>query len=310
MQYNTHIPLLANITDFYNLLRIGQPQSNDFSIMRIEDQPATKRKTMPLFRCNFYRLVFFRNAGVDWNSPNQHFASEANSIYFSYPGKVESWVTHQKIYGYLVCFTAEFANINTLHASFGEAFPFFKFDGQPLIKFSEALATVLANTQDAIIDEMKSVYPDRMDMVRLLLHRYLMQVRRIYYSQEDSMSSQTRNEYVVFNRFRKVVDDYFAALAANKIHQQASVSLIADRMNLTPGYVNTAIKNLTGSTASSYIHQKTILEAQSYLMHTGLQIAEIAHRLGFTNVSYFNRFFKKHTQETPSVYKNQHQRLA
>ncbi len=113
-----HIPHLKTITDFYDQLQIGVPRGDDFAIMRIEDQPETKRMEMPLFRCNFYRVVFFRNSGVEWSLPDQKFSSSENSICFSYPGKLESWSTSQKIFGCLVCFTEDFAHLDSLNASF------------------------------------------------------------------------------------------------------------------------------------------------------------------------------------------------
>ncbi|MEO1052755.1 MAG: helix-turn-helix domain-containing protein [Bacteroidota bacterium] len=303
----SHIPHLKKITDFYNQLQIGQPQSDDFAIMRIEDQPDSKRMEMPLFRCNFYRLVFFRNTGVEWNLPNEHFSSSSNSLYFAYPGKLESWVTSQKMYGYLICFTEEFAHINALQSAFDQEFPFFNFNGQSLIKFSEEPAKELIMTQEKLLEEMSTELNDRDQMLRLLLHQYLIQVRRVYLNDQDTLSKEDKNSNTIFNRFRKEVDDYFAELAEGKATEQANVSLIADRINLNPGYLNTTIKNLTGNTASSYIHDKTILESKSYLMHTELQVAEIAYQLGFTNVTYFNRFFKKQTGNTPSTFKNHHQ---
>lgn len=53
MTQEIHIPHLTTITSFYDQLRIGKPQGDDFAMMRIEDQPNSKHAEMPLFRCNF-----------------------------------------------------------------------------------------------------------------------------------------------------------------------------------------------------------------------------------------------------------------
>ncbi|MEM8525300.1 MAG: hypothetical protein AAGG68_11680 [Bacteroidota bacterium] len=63
--FGKHIPHLKTISDFYQQFRIGQLQDNDFSVMRIEEHPNTKRLKRTLFRCNFYRVVFFLNEGVE-----------------------------------------------------------------------------------------------------------------------------------------------------------------------------------------------------------------------------------------------------
>ncbi|GAB5523401.1 MAG: hypothetical protein Roseis2KO_12730 [Roseivirga sp.] len=303
MSQGKHIPRLNTITDFYDQLRIGIPQSNEFAVMRIEDQPDTKRKEMPLFRCNFYRLVLFTSPGVAWHLPDQQFSNSVNSMYFAYPGKLESWVSSQKIHGFLVCFTEEFAQLGDSHSSFDSLYPFFNFEGQSLIRFGANESDTLKATLNQMLAEMGSSYTDKAEMLRALLHQYLIQIRRIYTRDQATVTDTRKNGNAIFNRFRKEVDQYFTALADQTAHEQASVSLIAEKVNLNPSYLNTVIKELTGSTASSYIHHKTALEAKSYLMHTDLQIAEISHRLGFTNVSYFNRFFKRLTLETPVAFR-------
>ncbi|OEK01936.1 hypothetical protein BFP97_10590 [Roseivirga sp. 4D4] len=299
MSKEGHIPLLKTISDFYQTLRIGTPQGDDFSIMRIEDQPDTKLVEMPLFRCNFYRLVFLTSPGVIWNLPDQQFSNSIDSIYFSHPGKLESWVIDRKISGYLVCFTDDFAGINALHSTFQEAYPYFHLDSQSILRMEESTAAAIKQTLEKMLMEMNSNQPDKKEMLRNLLQQYLIQVRRVYTDQFGTEAGQQSNPLSIYNKFKKEVATYFQLLADSKTHQQASVALIAARVNLNPSYLNTVIKNLTGKTASDYIHHQTLLEIKSYLMHTDLQMAEISHRLGFTNISYFNRFFKRLTQSTP-----------
>ena len=299
----THIPQLATITDFYKQLRIGLPQGDDLAIMRIEDQPPTKRMEMPLFRCNFYRIVFFTNEGVDFQLAEEQLQISSHSIYFAYPGKLESWRTSQKIYGYLVCFTADFAQIDALHASFDHQFPFFNFNGQSLLRCSPETTLPLQQTLERMLEEQSNSFSDRADMLRFLLRQYLIQVRRLYQTNQDQQSPESKNGQVIFNRFKLAADTYFLALAKGEAREQISVSLIANELHLHPSYLNTVIKNLTGQTASSFLHHQVVLEAKSYLMHTDFQVAEIAFRLGFSNDSYFTRFFKRLTQQTPLAFR-------
>ena len=297
-----HIPHLQTITDFYRQLQIGLPQSDDFAIMRIEDQPETKRLEMPLFRCNFFRVVFFTNAGVAFRLGEQSFDSTANSVYFSYPGKLESWNTSQKIHGYLVCFTEAFARIDSGSTSFNQQFPFFRFEADSLLSLSDNQAIELKPVAEEMLAELMSVHPDRHDMIRLLLHQYLLKLKRMYAHYQEELSPVARNGALVFNSFRQALDRHFAALAKGEENLLPSVSLIANEVNLNASYLNTTIKELTGKTASSFIRQKILLEIKSYLIHTDLQMAQISHQLGFTNVSYFNRFFKNATGITPSQF--------
>ena len=303
MPTRTHIPLLSTITDFYDQLRIGQPQGDEFAIMRIEDQPATKRLEMPLFRCNFYRVVFFSNPGVHFSLPDQQLAAGANNVYFSYPGKVESWQTRERIRGYLVCFTEDFAQVDSLHSAFATRYPYFQFAARSLICSSEQDLPVLQRNFERLLSEAQSDYRDQKELLRLLLHELLIRMRRLYYQQQEQLSTGEQHQAAIYNQFRQTVDQYFLELAQGEQDQQLSVRHIATRMLLHPSYLNSVIKKLTGKTASSFIQAKTILEAKSYLLHTDLQVAEIAFRLGFSQTPYFNRFFKQRVGITPSAFR-------
>lgn len=295
----SHIPHLKTITNFYEQLRIGKPQSDDFSMMRIEDQPDTKKAQMPLFRSNFYRLVFLENSVVQWQLPNQRFDASDNCIYFAYPGKLESWLATQKNKGFLVCFTKTFAHIDSLNSTFDQHFPFFNFEAPSLLSLSDLEAAKIKIILKEMLKEINGEAVDCYEMLQHLLHQYLISAKRLYLKRMESVPSTRKSGAAVYNRFKHAVDDYFIELASGKSDTQASVSLMADRLHLNPSYLNSLIKQLTGKTASAYIHEKTTLEAKSYLMHTDLQVAEISYRLGFTNLSYFDRFFKRLTGETP-----------
>lgn len=301
-----HIPQLKTITAFYDQLRIGLPQGNDFSIMRLEDQPESKRMEMPLFRCQFYRVVFFKNRGVEWSLPSSDAAvlSSENSIYFAYPGKLESWRSEHQMEGFLICFTEEFAQADRFLES---TYPFFEFKARHLLHLSDKEAQLLVNQQEELLEEMNMQQADKPEMLRLLLHRYLLSIKRVYENRVVENSEAAQNDHQIFQDFLQYIDAHFARLAANEIDYAPSVSSIAQQLYLHPSYLNTLIKNLTGKTASSFLHDKTILEAKSYLIHTELQVAEIALQLGFNHTSYFNRFFKKMTDQTPSAFRKAYQ---
>ncbi len=300
-----HIPFLQKISDFYAMLRIGSAQSDQFSIMRIEEQPTTKLAHMPLFRCNFFRLVLFTSGGVDFYLGDQVLKSQENSLYFAYPGKLESWTSHQKVHGYLICFTAEFAGLDPLQMQFTEQFPFFHHEAEDLITFTAAEAQQIIPLAEQMLQEINGSFPDKWSMIRHLLYQYMILLRRSYHRQVEQQSGQQQQQRRLFNAFRRALDQYFVRLASGQHLPTPSVSTFAEELHLNASYLNTVIKKLTGATASSYIQQKTMLEAKSYLMHTDLRIAEVADRLGFTHISYFNRFFRQHAQLTPTQFRRQ-----
>ncbi|MCS3528940.1 AraC family transcriptional regulator [Chryseobacterium sp. JUb7] len=96
----------------------------------------------------------------------------------------------------------------------------------------------------------------------------------------------------------------FKQLIQTHYKNSKQVQEYASLLNITPLYLNELIKELTGFSASYWIHQEIILEAQRLLYYTDLDIKEIAFELGFEDHAYFSRFFKKHTAVTASHFRN------
>src|SRR5258708_19558953 len=55
----------------------------------------------------------------------------------------------------------------------------------------------------------------------------------------------------------------------------------------------------TGKSPSTWIRDRTLLEARRLLTYTDLTISEIAYRLNFRNVSYFLRFYRRFSRFSP-----------
>ena len=302
MAERTHIPQVHTIRDFFRLLRFGEPTGEEISVTRVEDQPKNKRTEVPPFRSNIYRIIFLVDSEVEWNLPNQRISATSQCIYFAYPGKLESWKANPNNKGYVVCFNEEFSKGYDKSQSIDQAFPFFNFEGRSLLYLTREEAEQLQPIVQRMLKEGESFAPDRKLMLKYLLFQYLIMIHRIYKQSEEELPPVIRNSTSIYNNFKRELDLYFADLAEGRETRQVSVGTIADRLALTPAYLGTVIKDLTGKTAVGHITEKTILEAKSYLLHTDLQMSEISHRLGFNNSSYFARFFRKNTGETPKSY--------
>lgn len=85
----------------------------------------------------------------------------------------------------------------------------------------------------------------------------------------------------------------FKNLLSINIKTIKSPSAYASMLNITTGYLNEAIKHVTGSTVSYWIQQEAFTEAKRLLYYSDADVKEIAHELGFSDYSYFIRSFRK-----------------
>ncbi|UVI28528.1 AraC family transcriptional regulator [Paenibacillus spongiae] len=79
-----------------------------------------------------------------------------------------------------------------------------------------------------------------------------------------------------------------------------SVSEAARMVNVSPNHFCRVFKQVTGKTLIEYLHLLRINEAERLLLETDLPVTEIAGNVGFSNMTYFGRIFKKMKAATPS----------
>ncbi|MFC0518050.1 helix-turn-helix domain-containing protein [Mucilaginibacter angelicae] len=84
-----------------------------------------------------------------------------------------------------------------------------------------------------------------------------------------------------------------------------SVNAIASQLNLSPRYLSDMLKQETGKTAIELIHIYLVNEAKNRLKGDYQSVSEIAYELGFENLPYFSRLFKKETGISPNQFKKQ-----
>jgi len=102
----------------------------------------------------------------------------------------------------------------------------------------------------------------------------------------------------LLDRLEKLVGEYFDS--ADLINKGLpSVGYIAEALNLSPKYLSSLLKTLTGQNTQQYIHEKLIAKAKEKLSTTELTISEIAYQLGFEHLQSFSKLFKTKTKVSP-----------
>ncbi len=101
----------------------------------------------------------------------------------------------------------------------------------------------------------------------------------------------------------EVLFEEFMALLQQHNKRERNVGFYAERMDITPKYLSTVVKEVSGKTAARWIDDSVILEAKTLLKYSGLSIREIAAQLNFSTQSFFGKYFKQHTGTSPSLYK-------
>ena len=117
-------------------------------------------------------------------------------------------------------------------------------------------------------------------------HEYLQ--RNPQYRPDEVKSYRVRE---LFNRFMMLLErDY-------KISRD--VNYYAAQMNISSKYLTNIVSQVTGHTPKTIIDQYVILQLKMHLKRSTQSIKEMAWEFHFADVSFFCRYFKKHTGLTP-----------
>ena len=110
----------------------------------------------------------------------------------------------------------------------------------------------------------------------------------------ERMSIPAPNTSVIPDILRKYKD-----LIDKDFVKERQVRNYAGRLGISPNYLNVLARKHLGKSALEMINERVVLEVKRMLIRTEYDISEIAYKLGFNELSYFSRFFKRQTGMTP-----------
>lgn len=97
----------------------------------------------------------------------------------------------------------------------------------------------------------------------------------------------------------------FRALLDREVLIFGGPSRYAAELHVSPSYLNEAVRTVTGQSAGRLIHAEFMLRAKRMLLHTSMDVREIAARLGYDDAAYFTRSFTREVGVCPSAFRRQ-----
>jgi AraC family transcriptional activator of pobA len=149
---------------------------------------------------------------------------------------------------------------------------------------------------EQIYQENTSKEEGFLDVIRANLDIFCIQAVR---QSRNSGQKATRELSYEQERFEELFE-----LLERHASDHKSVVEYAEMLKLSVYQLNKITKSTVGKTVSELIHEQLVLESKRTLLGTSNQVKDIAYSLGFDDVSYFIRFFKKSTGFSPEAFRN------
>ncbi len=274
-----------------NIASAKEPDSGRFSIRKIQAILNGKELSHDLHRHNFFFVLAVRTGeGVHEIDFTPHQVVD-RSVFLLRPGQVHQLRLNAGATGYLMEFDNGFyhpkdkAAVQRLRKASSKNYCL------PEASRFEKLDTVLSS----IFEEQTNKHEGYQDVIKANLD--------IFYIEFLRQSSNPENPATPAGSYIQERYEEFIELLESHLTSLKQVSQYTDLMSLSSYQLNEITKTAVGKTASALIDEYIILEAKRYLLATPNQIKDVADHLGYEDVSYFIRFFKKHTGYSPDVFR-------
>ncbi len=153
-----------------------------------------------------------------------------------------------------------------------------------------------------MFSEIGSDYLHKYDILRNLffeLLHFAMKLPCAKFEKQPMNASQR-----ISKLFLELLERQFPIDDNHRELQLRYASDFAEQLNVHVNHLNRALKETTEKTTSQLLGERLLREAKILLKHSAWNVSEIAYALGFTEVTHFNNFFKKHVEISPLKFRN------
>ena len=229
----------------------------------------------------------------------QEFRLKKDSLFIFSPKHILQVQSNNRFKAHLIVIAPDF--LKRLNIDTKRMMPLFlQFGSLPCMELTHAESQSLRSFISMVEQELKGSETDfSSEIIGGLIAATIYKVGDIlthYLTEHPEVDSPIHNraeEY--FRQFTELLGEHYK--------HERSVGFYARQLCITPKYLTTLIKRISGKSVSEWIDNYVILEAKTLLKYSNMSVQEIAYYLNFPNQSFFGSYFKRNAGMSPSQYK-------
>lgn len=292
---------INTIAAYHQFAGLPKPEHPLISVIRFEAIKPVVIDTPKSIINNFYSIALKRNFNGKLKYGQQPYDFDEGTLVFMAPGQVLTAQIDEPLNysGWLLLVHPDFL-WNTPLAKTIRQYEFFDYSVAEALFLSDKEETTMTSLMLTMEQEYQSnIDQFSQDIIISQLGTLLNYAERFY--QRQFITRKITN-HKILNRLEAVLADYFKRddLVENGL---PTVGYLAERLNLSPTYLSSLLKVLTGRTTQQHIHDKLIEKAKEQLSATDLSVSEIAYALGFEHPQSFSKLFKTKTHLSPLAFR-------
>ena len=292
------------LSDFYkrkfdwipdNILRdIGH-----FNVFKLDPFVGKNASPVPYKRRDYYKIMLVMGKGT------VHYADrivevQQQALSFSNPMIPYKWEHTDQIQGGYFCvfnrhFFHQYANL--------EQYSVFQPGGPHIFELSNEQVRTVSNLFIRMFDEINSDYIHKYDVLKTFVLELIHFAMKMQPGSNLVQHHKNASERIS-TLFLELLERQFPIDDNHQTISLRSPSDYARQLNIHVNHLNRAIKETTEKTTSNLIADRILREAKILLKHSPWSISEISDSLGFSEVTHFTNFFKKHVEQSPLKFRN------
>ncbi|UPK72276.1 helix-turn-helix domain-containing protein [Chitinophaga filiformis] len=293
----------STISEFLQFRQLPQPAHPLICVFKVESVERLRIEAPTSWLHDFYaialkRVANARDAQLKYGQQQYDFNNGIMS--FVAPGQVlslslDDHVKAIKQSGWMLLIHPDFL-WNTSLAQTIRRYDFWDYTVHEALFLSEKEeATLVRILQDIQLEIDANTDKFTKNIIISHIETLLNYADRFYHRQ---FITREKANHQILGRLEQLLNDYFNSdeLIGKGL---PTVAYVAQSLNLSPKYLSSLLKVLTGQNTQQHIHGKVIEKAKEMLSTTDLSVSEIAYELGFEHIQSFSKLFKAKTNLSP-----------
>ncbi|HJZ40178.1 MAG TPA: helix-turn-helix domain-containing protein [Bacteroidales bacterium] len=295
---------IEKLEDFYKNKFNWMPDNirneiGHFNVFSLEPFVGDRAKPVPYKRRDFYKIMLVIGKS------KVHYADKVievqkQALSFSNPQIPYKWEHTENITSGVFCifnqhFFHQYGNLNHYEV--------FQPGGSHIFELTDEQVNSVSSIYKRMFEEINSEYKHKYDVLRTLVFELL------HFAMKMQPSVKIDKQQINASRrisalFLELLERQFPVDENHPKISIRSASDFANQLAIHVNHLNRSVKETTRKTTTMIISERILQESKVLLKHSAWSVSDVAFALGFTEVTHFNNFFKKHTQLSPLKFRN------
>ena len=289
----------STINELHRINNYPRPENPLISLIRC-DQETSCSIAASEFTSDFYMISFKKMKAGTYKYGRTKYDHECGSLSFASPRQVvEIRDVELEEDGFVIYFHEDLLAGHPLRQAI-KKYSYFEYDNNEALHLSPTEERTVWDLFNKIEMEYYNNQDEYSRGIMLGCIESILRYSERFYNRQFISRFETSGKMV--SRFHEILNQYFSGQDLLE-KGLPSVKFIATELHMSTRYLSDLLKHETGKTSMELIHVFLISEAKNLLKGSDLNITEIAYAIGFENLSYFSRLFKRETGMSPQQFK-------